>query len=373
MNTELFINMLQIDSTSGREWSLSEYLATELQGEGCRLERFEVGDGTENLLFSWGDPQIVFCTHLDTVPPYIPPTVEAVVSEDKSLVGGSDLKFCGRGTCDAKGQIAAMYQACRILHEQGKSGFGLLLLAGEETGSFGAKAFRNQHPGGKYVIVGEPTDNCMASACKGTKSFEVTFRGRACHSGYPEYGESAVSHFNDFINALKNIGFPEDEILGETTWNIGKLSSDNPQNILSDSLTFRIYFRTTFASDTIVSNVMKNICGEDARLKFGKAPCEGLSAAAGLIPVVAQWQKMMEVKAFGGDSPLKYTTLEGFPTKAVSFGSDAPQLTNFENKILCGPGSILVAHRDEEHILLSHLQRATENYVKMFDILTQNK
>lgn len=371
MDTELFINILKIDSSSGKEGNLSAFLVEHLSDEGCTVQRFPVDENTENLLFSWGDPQIVFCTHLDTVPPYIPPTVEAVTKKGHQVIGGADIKFCGRGTCDAKGQIFSMLTACRELHRQGKTGFGLLLLAGEETGSYGAKAFREQHPGGKYVIVGEPTDNCMASACKGTKSFRVTFKGRACHSGYPEYGESAVRHFNDFVNTLRNIGFPEDEVLGETTWNIGKLSSDNPQNILSDSLSFRIYFRTTFASDTIVTNIMKNICGEDARLKFGKAPCEGLPPEAGLIPVVAQWQKMMTVKAYGGDSPMMYTTLEGFQTKAVSFGSDAPQLTNFENKILCGPGSILVAHRSEEHIYQSELKQAVDNYIKMFEILSK--
>lgn len=378
MNTGLFIDILKIDSTSGKEAGLSSFLSERLLVDGCKLEKFPVGDGTENLLFSWGDPQVVFCTHMDTVPPYIEPSVEADSSSSKDnkevsatkVVGGFDFKFSGRGTCDAKGQIFAMYSACLELQRQGKTGFGLLLLSGEETGSFGAKSFREVYPGGKYVIVGEPTDNCMASACKGTKSFKVTFEGKSCHSGYPKDGQSAIMLFNDFVNVLRGIGFPEDEILGDTTWNIGKLSSDNPQNVLSDKLTCRVYFRTTFASDNLVSNLMRNICGENAVLKFGKAPCDGLTFQAGRIPVVAEWQKKMSVEAYGGDSPMKYLTLEGFETKPVSFGSDAPQLSNFENKILCGPGSILVAHRPEEHIYMSDLQKATDNYIRMFDILS---
>ena len=370
MDTELFIDMLKIDSTSGKEAEMSAFLAQKLKSKGCEVSHFAVGDGTENLLFSWGDPQIVFCTHVDTVPPYLPPAVEADMSMNGNVVGGADVKFSGRGTCDAKGQIFAMYEACRRLHEQGKTGFGLLLLTGEETGSFGAKAFRTMHPGGKYVIVGEPTDNCMASACKGTKSFKVTFSGKSVHSGYPQYGESAILYFNDFVTALRGIGFPEDDILGDTTWNIGKLSSDNPQNVLSDNLSFRIYFRTTFASDQLVCNLMKNIAGENAVLKFGNAPVPGLTIAGGRIPVVAEWQKRMSVEAFGGDTPMKYMTLEGFECKPVSFGSDAPQLTNFENKILCGPGSILVAHRKEEHIYMSELKKAADNYVRMFDLLS---
>ncbi len=358
MDTELFLDMLKIDSTSGKEVGLADFLAERLLTPHCRVEKFDVGDGTVNLLFSWGKPEVVFCSHLDTVPPYIPPTKEGDIVK-------------GRGSCDAKGQIFAMYEACKVLESKGYDGFGLLLLAGEETGSFGAKAFREQHPGAEWVIVGEPTDNCMASASKGTKSFEVTFEGKAFHSGYPEYGMSAIEMFNDFMNALRSICFPYDEVLGNTTWNVGKLISDNPQNILSDRLSCRVYFRTTFESDEMVCNVMKNIAGEDARLRFGRRRAQDGSDM--VAKEAAQWQKCMKVKAFGGDTPTRYETLEGFPAKPVAFGSDAPQLTNFRRKILCGPGSILVAHRPEEHIALADLETSTENYVRMYETLVNIK
>ena len=361
MDTGLFLEMLDIDSTSGKEAGFADFLAERLLTPACKVEEYEVGDGTKNLFFSWGEPKVVFCTHLDTVPPYISPTV----SEEGGTV------FHGRGTCDAKGQIFAMYEACKALEDKGYEGFGLLLLAGEETGSFGAKAFREQHPGAEWVIVGEPTDNCMASASKGTKAFEVTFEGKAFHSGYPQYGLSAVEMFNDFMNALRSIGFPQDEVLGDTTWNVGKLVSDNPQNILSDRLTCRVYFRTTFESDEMVCNVMRNIAGEGARLRFGRRKVQDGSDIVS--KDVASWQKYMSVRALGGDTPTKYETLEGFPTKPVAFGSDAPQLTNFRRKILCGPGSILVAHRPEEHIALPDLQKAKENYIHMYETLVDIK
>ncbi len=356
MDLDFFNRILNIDSTSGKEAELADFLSVEFAAEGREVEVFEVGDGTKNILVSWGSPKVVFCTHLDTVPPYISPVF-------------SDTRVDGRGSCDAKGQLFAMYEACKVLESNGYSDFALLLLAGEETGSFGAKAFSAmaQETGwnAEWVIVGEPTDNCMASAAKGTKSFEITFDGRACHSGYPENGESAIMYFNDFMCALRSIVFPADPVLGATTWNVGKLISDNPQNILSDKLKCRVYFRTTFESDQMVCNIMKNIAGKNAKLRFGRPKVQDGSDM--VAKDVAPWQMSMSVQAFGGDTPGRFDVLSGYDTKPVAFGSDAPQLTCFKHKILCGPGSILVAHRPEEHIFFADMEKAIAQYVRMYE------
>lgn len=359
MDIEFFLQMLNIESTSGIEEGFADFLAEKLDRTGRGIHVFDAGAGMKNLLVSWGVPRVVFCSHLDTVPPYIPPVKH-------------DAVLRGRGTCDAKGQIFAMYEACKVLEAKGCTDFGLLLLAGEETGSFGAKAFSAMRDkpfptDDAWLIVGEPTDNCMASAAKGTKAFEVAFEGKACHSGYPENGQSAILYFNDFMNALRSIVFPTDEILGATTWNIGKLESDNPQNILSDRLRCRVYFRTTFESDEMVCNIMKNITGPQAKLRFGKRNVQDGSDI--VAKEVAPWQKAMSVKAFGGDAPSRFEVLDGFPSKPVAFGSDAPQLTCFRHKILCGPGSILTAHKDEEHIRMEDLETAVSNYVRMYETI----
>lgn len=333
MDINLFLDILKIDSTSGLEANLANKLEQWFVQSGADIRRVPSpkNEGEPyNLLLTWGKPEIVFCTHLDTVPPYIAPTV----IEDEG-----HQKIMGRGACDAKGQIFSMYTACCRLAQKGAKDFALLLLHGEETGSFGAKAFR-ELPGGKFVIVGEPTDNKMVKASKGTKAFEVTIYGKAFHSGYPEYGISAVSLFVDLINRLNDIEFPLDPLLGETTFNVGKLISDNPQNILSPKLTCRIYFRTTFSSDSIVCETMKKLSSE-----------------------------RIEIKPLGGDTPMHYFTVPGFSTTTVSFGSDAPQLTNFQHKMLCGPGSILVAHTDNEFILVEDLEKAVNQYVAIYDSL----
>ena len=332
MDFQFFHELLRMDSTSGKERKVAEWLAERLPGmfpaaNQPALRVDEVGDGTLNLLLTWGTPRIVFCSHLDTVPPYIPPTFQ-------------DTLIKGRGSCDAKGQVFALVTACRELAEAGETDFGLLLLAGEETGSWGAKAFAKTGFRAEYLVVAEPTENRMVSASKGTKSFDLKFTGEAFHSGYPQFGVSAVDLFVEFINKLKHQDFCLDPLLGETTWNIGLLKSDNPQNILSPELTCRIYFRTTFLSD--------------------EAVVAWMAGASALL------DGRLAVTPRGGDTPARYWTVEGLPAGPASFGSDAPHLTNFTHKAICGPGSIRFAHRDDEHVLVADLEKAVDQYLAIY-------
>lgn len=308
---------------------MGEFLVSCLKTPANTVESFEVGDDTINVLAKWGEPKVYFCSHMDTVPPYIPPQLH------------SD-RITGRGSCDAKGQVFAMFEACRRLEAEGRTGFALLVLSGEETGSFGAKAYTRDCQGGEIVIVGEPTDNRMVMASKGTKSFDVRILGKSCHSGYPERGVSAVERFIDFMEKVRSAGFPEDKVLGPTTYNVGLLSSPNLQNILSPELTFRIYFRTTFASDAAVCGFMESMKNE-----------------------------FTEITARGGDTPMEYLTVAGIPQTTVAFGSDAPQLHKFARRALCGPGSILVAHTPDEFVLLEDLEKAAGQYVEMYKELTK--
>ena len=371
MDLGFFKELLSIDSTSGKERKVAEWLAGRLPGmfpaaNQPVLRVDEVGDGTLNLLLTWGTPRIVFCSHLDTVPPYIPPIFPEGVflsepslrdpsqgkpwappsyvaegghrfGEEHPLRNDADVQIKGRGSCDAKGQVLAIVEACKRLAEAGKTDFGMLLLAGEETGSWGAKAFAKTDFRAEYLVVGEPTDNCMVSASKGTKSFDLKFTGVPFHSGYPQYGVSAVDLFVEFVNALKAKDFGMDPILGETTWNIGLVHSDNPQNILSPELTCRLYFRTTFVSDEAVQAWMAE----------------------------AQSNRLA-VTPRGGDTPARYWTVEDLPSKSVAFGSDAPHLKNFTHKAICGPGSITVAHRDDECVRIADLETAVEQYLTLY-------
>ena len=350
LDYRFFRDLLEVDSSSGREQALTELLARKLTAdfpEAC-LERLEVGDGTQNLLLSYGEPKVVFCTHLDTVPPYIAPRFLDAAGTECGPEGVVDRIF-GRGACDAKGQILSLYSACRQLYSEGRSGWALLLLSGEETGSHGAKAFARTGFEAPWLIVGEPTEGKMVGACKGTLSYDLHFSGVPFHSGYPQWGRSAVELFTDFMIELEYADFPRDKVLGETSWNVGLLHSDNPQNVLSPALDCRLYFRTTFASHAVVQKYMDG--------------CRDRHLAG---PEKGDGECRMSATFRGGDTPASYDTLPGFPQGPAAFGSDAPHLSGFAHKIICGPGSIRHAHRDDEQISAPELEAAAEQYVQMF-------
>ena len=405
MDFEFFHELLSIDSTSGKERAAAEWLAERLPdmfpaANRPALQLQEVGDGTLNLLLTWGSPRLVFCSHIDTVPPYIAPkfSEDLLVSEPSlrdpshgkpwappSYVAEGGHRFgdqqvlrnqviTGRGSCDAKGQVFAIIMACQKLAEEGCTDFGILLLAGEETGSWGAKAFAKTDFRAEYLVVGEPTDNCMVSASKGTKSFDLKFTGEPFHSGYPQHGVSAVDLFVQFVNKLKAKDFGTDPVLGETTWNIGLLRSDNPQNILSPELTCRIYFRTTFVSDAAVTewmaaapDMMKDDRSEPAMAGIMSESAMTNDVISGQPShVIPGLTGNLTVTPRGGDTPARYWTVEGLPSKPVAFGSDAPHLTNFTHKAICGPGTVLVAHRADEYVLAADLATAVKQYIDIY-------
>jgi acetylornithine deacetylase len=327
MMTEELVKIMSINSTSGKEAELARYIAENIHVPGATLEKQEVDDGTFNLFYRWGNPNIIFCTHLDTVPPFIAPETW-------------DDKVTGRGACDAKGQIITALNVCRNLYSEGESNFGLLLVAGEETGSVGARVANNLIKGCRYVIIGEPTENKLIRAGKGIQLYEVQIRGASCHSGYPQYGDDAIERMRLFLNRLAAVDFPSDPVLGSTTYNIGQLSSENAYNVLPDAVSFKIYFRTTFAS----SNLIKNILDENS-------------------------DKKTSVIKIREDKPFEYYHVDGFKSDIVAFGCDGPCLTNLGKCLLYGPGTIKVAHTVNEFINVSDIKKAVTDLEQIYYIL----
>lgn len=322
-------DILKIESTTGLERNVADFIAEKYTPKGMSCDKQEGPDGRANLFFKIGEPKIVFNSHMDTVPPYIPP----VFTEDKIF---------GRGSCDAKGQLAYLWQAVNELIAEGHKDFGFLITFGEEVGSQGAREANNLLTDTEYIIIGEPTENKLIKASKGTNLVKVKITGKNCHSGYPEHGDNAIDRMRKFLDRLDAIGFPDDELMGKTTYNIGWLKADNAQNVVPDLVTFSLFIRTTFASHDNFQQMLEGIADENTMLEF-------------------PFKK----------GPMKFHTVEGFETGVVAYGTDAPSFTNVPNKLLYGPGTILVAHTADEYINIKDMFRAVEDVKKIFKKLRE--
>jgi acetylornithine deacetylase len=301
--------LVDIESTTGNEGCVADFLHRELSRLGYRSNKMPV-EGERSNVFATSPlqarPPVVFSTHMDTVPPFIPS------SED-------DAKIYGRGACDAKGIIAAQIAAAERLRHEGTY-VGLLFVVGEEKDSLGAKIANQQSPGCKFLVNGEPTENRMASASKGTLRVEISAAGRMAHSAYPELGESAIDKLLDALNRLKAIKLPSAEGIGSCTVNIGVIEGGRAPNVIPDKARAQLLYRLVGPSDKLREEIVQSV--------------QGLATAEFVLEIPFA----------------RLRTLDGLPTMVAAFTTDIPWLGNWGEPLLVGPGSIHVAHTAGEYI-----------------------
>jgi acetylornithine deacetylase len=324
---ELTRALVDIESVTNNEGPVGDFLFTYLavlaSRHDGRLERIPVERNRDNIFACWGEPMVTLSTHMDTVPPFFGS------NEDEDFLWG-------RGSCDAKGIIAAMIAAAEKLLAAGTRNFGLLFVVGEERNSAGAKAAAATPRGSQFLINGEPTDNRIALGSKGALRFEVTARGKLAHSAYPELGHSAIHALLDVLQDIRRIPLPYDETLGPCTLNVGTMSGGRAPNVVADEARAEIMFRTV---------------GDPAVLR---------EAVAAAVVGRAMAREVLYTPA------IRLTSFDDLPTTAVAFTTDIPALTEaWGQPFLVGPGSIHVAHTAEERIAKKELLEAVEIYARM--------
>lgn len=208
---ELTRNLVNMASVTGHEGACAQFLNDYLGQMGFQAELMPVSRDRSNVFATWGKPDVVLSTHIDTVPPFTP------AHEDAD-------HLYGRGSCDAKGIIAAQIAAAERLKNDGVNDFGLLFLVGEETVSDGARE-ANLHPrGSRYIINGEPTDNKLAIGSKGNLRIDLRAHGKMAHSAYPHLGVNAIEKLLDVLADVRRIPLPVSPVLGPCTMNIGVIT-----------------------------------------------------------------------------------------------------------------------------------------------------
>ncbi len=321
--------LVDIESVTGREGAAGQFLLQFLNDQGWQASPIAVEAERVNVFARPKDrsPALVFCTHMDTVPPFF------ASSEDAENV-------YGRGACDAKGIMAAQITAAGRLRGQGAA-VGLLFTVGEERDSIGAKTANQHAPGSRFLIDGEPTDNRLAIATKGVLNIRLHARGRMAHSAYPEQGESAIEKLLDALARLRAMELPDVPEIGRCTMNIGTISGGRAPNVIPDEAHADVLYRMVTASDELKQRIQQSV------------------------------GSLLEIE-FGADSPfLKLRTVDGIPTMVASFSTDIPHLRNWGEALLLGPGSIHVAHTERESVPKKALQEAVELYARVAGKLLQ--
>jgi acetylornithine deacetylase len=329
---ELTRAMIDIESITPNEREIGNFLFRQLgdlarRFEG-RAERIPVEENRDNVFASFGEPCVVLSTHMDTVPPFLPSR------EDEANIWG-------RGACDTKGIIAAMLAAAAELLTDGKRNFGLLFVVGEERNSAGALVAAKNPRGAKFLINGEPTENKLALGSKGAIRYEIRARGKMAHSAYPELGESAIEKLLDALGRIRKIPLPFDPVLGPSTLNIGTVQGGRAPNVIPDEAIAEIFIR---------------VVGDVAELR------RAVEAAA---------QPDAEAKEVLFIPAVHLGSLEGFETTVVAYTTDIPAFgAAWGQPFLIGPGSIHVAHTEEERISKSQLAAAVSLYRKLVERLS---
>ena len=316
--------LVDIESITGNEATVGHFLEQELRELGYESRRMLVeGERANVWATSPGEsnPAIAFSTHMDTVPPFIPS------SED-------DQKIYGRGSCDAKGIIATQIAAAELLKQEGIH-VGLLFLVGEERDSAGAKVANQQANGSKFLINGEPTENRIAIASKGSLRVRLTASGRMAHSAYPELGDSAIDKLVEALHVLQKMKLPSDPEIGPCTMNIGVIEGGRAPNVIADQARAQLLYRLVGPAEQLKREIWEAV-GSLAQVEF-----------------------TLEIPA------VRLRTFEGLPTMTAAFTTDIPALSNWGQPILIGPGSIHVAHTEGEHVEKQQLTEAVELYCRV--------
>ena len=319
----LAAELLSIQSTTGSEGTAVDFVSRWLVGRGWNVTLQEVSRGRANIWASRSGGGVTFSTHLDTVPPYVPPRLEGA-------------KLYGRGSSDAKGIAAAMLVAADRLVSAGEKRVEILFVVGEEKGSDGARAANNLGTKSRFLINGEPSESKLASGAKGSLRATIRTRGREAHSAYPHLGRSAIEPMLELLPTLRKLPLPTDPVLGNTTVNIGTIKGGTEANVIPAHAEAEIMFRLVSDVEPIKKMILDWAKKGGADVEFGPH-------------IPAQ----------------RFATVPGFDTEPVAYTSDIPLLSNWGEPFLFGPGSIHVAHTPDEFIDVEELRASVDAYERL--------
>ena len=268
---ETFAELCRIESPSRRERRCSDRVSADLRGIGLEVEEDDagpkVGSDSGNLLAripGAGAESILFCAHLDTVPPLA--AIEPVLVD-----GGWENANDGILGADNKAAVAVVLELARRLAAAPAPpvGIELLFTVCEEISLLGAKEFdvSRLHSGFGYVFDHASPIGQIVTSSPTYHRIIADFRGRAAHAGIrPEDGRSAIVAAAKAIAAMR-LG----RIDAQTTANVGTISGGTAANVVAERCRLEAEARSLDADrvEALVTEIVDH-CNDAA----GAAECD---------------------------------------------------------------------------------------------------
>ena len=341
------------DARAG-ETKVTDYLVKRAAMARLDVERQPVTPESDNLIvrlqpLGQARHRIVLAPHLDTVggddPKMFRPTKKGN-------------KLHGRGACDTKGSVAAMFRALENVANRKKrpseTEIVFVGLMDEECNQTGSRAFAKLRMKDALALVRDPTRSKVVTAHKGDLWLRLTATGKAAHGARPELGRNAVHALAQCINAIETdyaalLRKRRHPVLGHATINTGTIRGGAQPNIVPDHCEADLD-RRTLPGETF-AKIRRELLGVLARrglkaklIDVKGYTCPALETDPGL-PWVRDFMRSAQQK-----KPL-----------GVDYYCDAANLAGAGiPTVVWGPGDIAQAHTADEWITIEQLERGTD-------------
>ena len=341
------------DARAG-ETKVADYLVKRAAMTRLDVERQPVTSESDNLIvrlqpLGQARHRIVLAPHLDTVggddPKMFRPTKKGN-------------KLHGRGACDTKGSVAAMFRALENVANRKKrpseTEIVFVGLMDEECNQTGSRAFAKLRMKADLALVGEPTRCRVVTAHKGDLWLRLTATGKAAHGARPELGRNAVHALAQCINAIETdyaalLRKRRHPVLGHATINTGTIRGGAQPNIVPDHCEADLD-RRTLPGETF-AKIRRELLGVLAKrglkaklIDVKDYTCPALETNPGL-PWVRDFMRSARQK--------KPLGIDYYCDAANLAGAGIPT-------VVWGPGDIAQAHTADEWITIEQLERGTD-------------
>ncbi len=333
------------------EQQVADFLAALAGQAGLEIEFQEVAPGRSNLiarLLTSATPRqrILLAPHLDTVN----------AGPERFIPRRSNGRIYGRGACDTKGSVAAMFTALSALARGGRrpreTEIVLAGLVDEENGQTGSRALVDSGFRADLAIVGEATRLQVVTAHKGSLWLALETRGKSAHGARPELGVNAVSEMARVVVFLEGkyaarLGRCSHPLLGNPTVSVGTIRGGTQPNVVPDRCTITIDRRTLPGeTEQTVAREIKALlrqAGLKARLVKGKA--------AACLPLETDISRPLVARLLNSVGQRRPAGVRYFCDASVLAHGGIPS-------VVFGPGDIAQAHTADEWISVASLERA---------------